>query len=78
MIPDGLIITVAGMLVAFGFLGLMSFGTNLMSRAVERWFPEEPEDSEHRRPRALPDEAAVAVAIAAAHLHLNGTRHAQG
>lgn len=75
MILDGLVITVAGMLVAFVFLGLMALSTTAMTRAVRRWFPDEPEPA---APHPAPDGAAVAIAIAAAHLHLNGTRHAQG
>ncbi|MDX5399277.1 MAG: oxaloacetate decarboxylase subunit gamma [Actinobacteria bacterium] len=67
MISDGLILTLAGMLVAFAFLGLMAFSTTAMSRAIQRWFPaEEPPPP---RPRPAPDDTAIAIAIAAAHLH---------
>lgn len=69
MISDGLIITVAGMLVAFLFLGLMALSTSAMSRAVLRWLPEREAPAERPRPRPQTDEIAVAIAIAAAHRH---------
>ncbi|NLI18371.1 MAG: OadG family protein [Actinomycetales bacterium] len=64
MIGDGLVITLAGMLVAFVFLGLMALTTSAVSRVVRRWEPEEhlPAD------RPDDDDAALAVAIAAAWL----------
>ncbi|MGM0384899.1 MAG: OadG family protein [Actinomycetota bacterium] len=67
MISDGLVLTLAGMLVAFAFLGLMALSTTAMSGAIQRWFPtEEPAPPP---PRTAPDDTAVAIAIAAAHLH---------
>lgn len=67
MISDGFVLTLAGMLVAFAFLGLMALSTTAMSGAIQRWFP--PEEPEPPRQRAAPDDTAVAIAIAAAHLH---------
>lgn len=66
MLQQGLVLIVAGMGIAIGFLALLSYVTTLMGKVAPRWnlFPE----PVAKKPAAKPatDDAAVAIAIAVA------------
>lgn len=59
----GLVITIIGMLVVFGFLAIIVVQTQIMSGIVLKFFPEKEEVAPVQR--AQSNDAEIAIAIAA-------------